>query len=533
MGFDSTTSIEKSPEALGSKLRDILGPEQVLTDEHSRSFFSSDLYRAGARCAAVIVPLCTDSLARAVATITSMGCAVVPRGGGLTYVRGYTPPTEWSVVVDMRKLNRIVDLDPDDMYITVEGGVTWKQIYQALQPHGLRLPFLGTFSGAGATVGGGLSNGALFFGSARYGTAAEIVLGMEVVTAEGQVLRTGQLGVRNAKKPAYRTFGPDFTGVFTHDSGAFGLKTKATLRLIRAPSETEYLSFGFRSQEDAVAALCEVGRAEVAEEAYVMDPAKTREALTESDFVSDLKALFKVMGQERNLLRGLRAGVGLAAAGRRFAKHDYHSLHMTCSSRSRSGLLADMDAARKIASRFGGIPLPDSIPRAARAMLFPPLEGLVGPKGERWIALNAKVAHSDAQNVVKRAEAVIAAHQENCDRLGINVSRLLTVLSNYSFSYEPVFQWQDSWLPLHQEAPQIKDGRVSEPEANQEARNEVETIRTKLVQVFAELGAASNQIGRTYPYASVLHEETAGLLKGMKQQLDPNGLMNPGVLELG
>lgn len=530
---DESATSQKSADDLISKLKDILGAEQVLTDEESRDFYSSDLYQAGERCAAVIVPLCSDSLARAVQAITSQGCAVVPRGGGLTYVKGYTPSTGWSVVVDMRKLNRIIELNPDDMYITVEAGVTWKQIYDALQPHGLRLPFLGTFSGAAATVGGGLSNGALFFGTARYGTAAETALGLEVITAEGRVVRTGQLGVRNATKPTYRTFGPDFTGVFTHDSGAFGLKTKAALRLIRAPAETEYLSFGFRSQQDAVAALCEIGRSDLAEEAYVMDPVKTREALSGSDFVSDVKALFKVMGQERNPLRGLRAGIGLAAAGRRFAKHDYHSLHMTCSSRSRAGLMADKNMARAIARRFGGMPLPDSIPRAARAMLFPPLDAMVGPKGERWIGLNAKVAHTDAQTLVARAEAIIAEHKENCDRLGISISRLLAVLLNYSFSYEPVFHWQDSWLPLHQEAPPIKDGRLKEPPANEEARKEVEIMRGKLVALFAELGAASNQIGRTYPYATALHDDTAALLRGVKQHLDPDTLMNPGALELG
>ena len=96
------------------------------------------------------------------------------------------------------------------------------QIYEALKPLGLRLPFFGTFSGRGATVGGGLSNGALFLGTARYGTSAEIVLGMQVVLADGSILHTGQTAISTAKRPFTRTFGPDTTGLFTHDAGALG-----------------------------------------------------------------------------------------------------------------------------------------------------------------------------------------------------------------------------------------------------------------------------------------------------------------------
>ena len=144
------------------------------------------------------------------------------------------------------------------MFITVEAGVTWKRIHEALAPFGLRLPFYGTFSGARATVGGGLSNGALFHGTARHGTGADGVLGLELVLADGTLLRTGQAGFGG--KPFYRTFGPDLTGLFLHDCGAFGIKVEATLRLIRSPGHSGHASFVLPDIERAALLLAEVTR---------------------------------------------------------------------------------------------------------------------------------------------------------------------------------------------------------------------------------------------------------------------------------
>ena len=85
------------------------------------------------------------------------------------------------------------------------------EVAAQLAPLGLRLPFFGTFSGARATVGGGLSNGALFHGTGRHGTAADCALGLAVVLADGTVLQTGQAGFGG--RPFYRTYGPDLTGL--------------------------------------------------------------------------------------------------------------------------------------------------------------------------------------------------------------------------------------------------------------------------------------------------------------------------------
>lgn len=253
-------------------LAEIVGADAVRTDDAARALAANDVHVSGILPLAVVRPADATSLAAAVAAATARGYAVLPRGGGLSYTGGYAPPGLKSITIDLGAMNRILSISAEDMVITVQAGVTWKQIQAALKPLGLRLPFIGTFSGAGATVGGGLGHGALFFGSARYGSAADIVLGMEVALADGTLLRTGQGGLAADSKPFLRSFGPDLTGLFTHDGGMFGIKTEASFRLIEAPSDYGYASFAFADIERAADALSAIARADLAEEVYILDP---------------------------------------------------------------------------------------------------------------------------------------------------------------------------------------------------------------------------------------------------------------------
>ncbi|KPH58146.1 FAD-binding oxidoreductase [Novosphingobium sp. ST904] len=516
------------------RLAETLGPDGILTDPDSLRLHGSDLLDEGADCAFVVRPATVEALAEAVGLIGRAGIAMAPRGGGLTYVRGYTPADRRFAAIDLSRLDRVIAVSEEDMTITVEAGATWKQIHDALAPLGLRLPFFGTFSGSRATVGGGLSNGALFLGTARHVSAAEAVVGMEVVLADGSILHTGQRAVARAPRPFLRTFGPDTTGLFVHDAGALGIKARVTLRLIPAPGHFGYLSFGFERQADGIAALCEVARSDLAEDAYLMDADKTRSALSgPTDLLRDVRMLAKVAGQERGLLKGLRAGAKLALAGRSFIAAGCHSLHLVLAGRSEAAIAADRQAARAIAARFGGRELPDSIPRAGRADLFPPVRDMIlGPLADRWIALNAKVPHSEAQRLTAAVEALLARRQSALDAAGVTVSRLITVMGTHAFSYEPVLNWRDAWLPLHRDVLGPAT-RLDEPPAAPDARALVMEVREELIALFAQLGAASNQIGRTYPYASVLRPQARALLEALKRAVDPEGLMNPGALELG
>lgn len=517
-------------DRLIERLVDILGKDAVITDAEERRFYSADVYSEGEHCAAAIRPKDVSTLAKAIAATTASGYALIGRGGGMSYTNGYTPIRPDTVTVDVGALNRIIEINETDMYITVEAGVTWKQIYDALKPKGLRLPFFGTFSGIKATVGGGLSQGALFMGTARYGQGADIVLGLEVVLADGSVITTGQGGFKNAK-PFYRTYGPDVTGLFIHDGGSLGIKTKATLQLIRIPKSIGFASFVFPNIDKASQAMSEVARSGIAEEAYIFDPESTDKNLAASNIVEDMKTLAGVVKGQGTFLKGLVEGAKLVLAGRSFAKEGMFSLHIVAAGRADAAVEADLAAARDIAATLGGEEIPNSIPKAVRADPFKPLNGVLGVHGDRWAAMNAKVAHSDAMRLITAGEALIDTYRDRMKPLGIWTSRLFIAIDSYAFSYEPVLHWDDEWLPVHKRTPEPSHlAKLKEPAPNLEARALVHEIRLKLAELFAEHGASSNQIGKTYPYLDSLKPDTARFVTKIKDMLDPNRQLNPGVL---
>ena len=530
--MEDSEAMQLGIEQLSAALAVIVGAEQVIRDSAALELLSSDVYSAGVTAAIAISPTERAQVAEALGAITAAGFCVVPRGGGMSYTAGYTPIRSNSVIVDLRRLNNIVNIDAEDMTITVEAGVTWKQIYDALQPLGLRLPFFGTFSGSVATVGGGMSNGALFMGSGRYGTAAEIVLGLEVATANGQLLKTGQAAFKNGR-PFYRTYGPDLTGLFVHDAGSLGVKTLVSMRLIRPPPIVDYASFVFDNMQDASRALTDVSRCELAEEVFIFDPEATRRSLDGADLRRDLKRLLGVIKAQPSLGRGLREGIKLVGAGRNFIDSDLYSLHVVCSGRCDAAIASDLAEIRRIVEGLSGGEIANSIPKGARANPFEPLNGILGSTGDRWAALNCKVAHSDAAEIIASTDAIFADYESEMRDAGVTFSRLCIGLSNHVFSFEPVLRWNDVWLPLHRNIPEPSHlATLTEPESNPVARKLVDKIRDRIVLLFAEFGAASNQIGKTYHYFDSLNPVTAALVLDLKRSLDPKGLMNPGALRI-
>lgn len=514
---------------LESSLAAIVGADGVSTDDDALELATQDLHVVGQRPLAVVRPTDAARLAAVVAAATSRGIAVVPRGGGLSYTGGYASPTTRAITIDMRGMDRIVALCAEDMTVTVQAGVTWKQIRDALAPAGLRLPYLGTFSGAGATVGGGLSQGALFFGSARYGSAADNVLGLEVALADGTLLRTGQGAIAAGSKPFLRSFGPDLTGLFTHDAGMLGIKTEATFRIMESPSDTGFLSFAFADLTGAAQALSAIARADVAEEVYVLDPGVTDAMPT--DVHAQVQTAAAVARAAGGKVKAALALAGLARAGTDFIPPGHFSLHMTAAGRSAAAVDADLDRARALAAKLGGSEVAATIPRVARATLFENLNGVLGPRGGRWTALNAKVAHSDALRLIAEFDTLSASFAQDMAARGVTITRLASALGNHCFSFEPVFHWQDSWTPLQRAAADAAHlARFTEPAPDPAARALVDRLRRETVDLFRRLGAASNQIGRTYPFRSALSPAPEALLAKLKDAVDPRRLMNPGVL---
>ena len=300
------------------------------------------------------------------------------------------------------------------------------------------------------------------------------------------------------------------------------------MRLMKPPAVERYASFVFADLDDAASALSGIARSGAAEEAYILDAGATKSAIDASTMRQDVRRLLSVVKAQ-----GLKEGLKLVGAGRNFVGKDLHSLHVVCSGNVDAAVSEDLAVVRAIIDEHGGGEVANSMPKAARSNLFEPLNDIVGGDGERWAALNCKVAHSDAGEIIALTDEVFARHAAAMERHGVWYTRLCIAISNHVFSFEPVLRWHDEWLPLHRHVPEPGYlDRFREPTANPEARALVDEIRAEIVALFAAFGAASNQIGKTYSYLGALNAETAGLLLDLKRSLDPEGLMNPGALGL-
>lgn len=508
-------------------LAEIVGHDNLIRDEDLRVLYSQDVYTKTSCASAVLRPGSAEELAQCVTLAAKSKVALLPRGGGMSYTSGYVPETEEAVIVDMARLDAIHEINLEDMYVTVGAGCTWKKLYEELKDTGFCTPYWGTLSGRYATVGGGVSQGAVFWGSGRYGTSVESVLGLEVVLGDGTILLTGS-GAHPNGSPFSRYFGPDLTGLFLGDTGALGFKTKVTLRLMKQRQCRRFLSFDAPDAPTATRFITEVSRGELATEVFGFDPYLQSQRMKRDSLTNDIKSLAGVIKAG-----GLKEGLKVAAAGRRFMKNTAYSVHLIVE--EELDVVADHreKALRQLAKKFGLSEIENSIPKIMRANPFGPVNTMIGPEGERWVPVHALVPHSKAEQVFAAAQGVEERFADEVKKFDIGIGYLYSSVSNTTFLLEPVFFYPDALAEMHHHA--VEDDIIRKVKgfpANPEARDAVQRMRQAMMEVFRELGAIHLQIGRAYPYQRAVSAEYWSLLERIKQQLDPSQVINPGSLGL-
>lgn len=531
--MDTSTGLDDRTRTLAGGLVGLLGAEHVLGDERDRRYYSHDIAGLRATAALVARPGTVEELARCVAAVTAAGFAVVPRGGASSYSAGVTPDRADSVVIDTARLDRIVEINAADMYVTVEAGCTWERLDRALQPHGLRTPFWGPLSGAVATVGGGLSQHSILWGSARYGLSAESVLALDVVLADGRVLSTGAAALRTGR-PFFRYYGPDLTGPFLGDTGALGVKARATLRLIRRPACFETASFVLGSHVAMAAAMAGIAREGIVSECFGMDPVLAAQRMKRAGLAKDLEAARGVLASSRGLVSGVREVARMAIAGRRFLHEGDYSVHVGAEGRSPAVVADALAAAREIFAANDAREVDNTIPKVLRGSPFVPLTSGIGPAGERWLPVHALVPLSDAAATWSAVRELLAEHAAQLEQHGVVVGTLTAVVGGNAFVLEPVFYWPAPRTEYYERAFDAATlRRFTDFPPNPAGEALVFETRSRLTRLFLERGATHLQIGRTYRYREGLRPEALELVTALKAALDPRGLMNPGSLGLG
>jgi FAD/FMN-containing dehydrogenase len=257
MTRNRTDESEAAAAALLQALRQAVGAPHVLTAPDELAPFLQDWrgrYRGEAL--AVVLPAATEEVSAVVLACAAAGVNVVPQGGntglvaGATPLAGTEPGDRLSVVVALRRMNRVRDIDPVGNTMVAEAGCVLETLQQTADEHG-RL-YAVTFGAEGSCqIGGNVATNAGGTGVLKYGSTREQVLGLEVVLADGRIWN----GLRTLRKD---NAGYALKHLFIGAEGTLGIVTAVALRLHPKPAVTAAAWFTVNSADDALRALGEL-----------------------------------------------------------------------------------------------------------------------------------------------------------------------------------------------------------------------------------------------------------------------------------
>ncbi len=463
-------------------LRSCVGADHVRSEGDLAAWECDWSGRYQGKALAVVLPSSTRQVAEVVQACARAGVSIVPQGGNTGMVGGGVPDASGGqVVVSTRRLNRLRAVDTANLTMTVEAGCILQAVQDHAQAHGLLFPLSLAAEGS-CTIGGNLATNAGGTQVLRYGNARELCLGLEVVTAQGEVWE-GLCGLRKDNT------GYDLRDLFVGSEGTLCIITAATLKLAPRP----------QSQLTAWAVLDRV------------DQAVDLLALARERLGPDLTS-FGLMSQD---------SIGLLAR--------YHPTRQPLPPEGPWSVLVEVSAT------------------CDEATLGERLQRLFEQAMERTLVRDVVIASSLAQSQAlwQAREALPLAQASAGPALRHDISLPISAIDGFlretnAFLAQTFHGLQircfghlgDGNLHYNMQAPEGEDAPIYL------ARHQTaihDAVWSRVVQrggsIAAEHGIGQKMTGPLHHYKSPI---ALGLMRAIKQGLDPRGLFNPGrVLEGG
>ena len=462
--------------AIVAHLRNVVGAAGLLTDPADTAPYATDwrgLYHG--RTPAVVRPKTTEEVAEVVRRCAACGIGMVPQGGNTSMVGGAVPAEAGDqVVISLARMNRVRAVDPVDLSLTLEAGVTLKAAQDAAAAAGCLLP-LSIASEGTAQIGGVLATNAGGNNTVRYGNARDLVLGIEAVLPDGEVLH------------ALRRLRKDNTGyclrqLLVGSEGTLGIITAAVLKLAPRPAEREVALCAVPSPAQALALFARVQRE---------DPA----ALVAFEYMSGTGMGF--------VLRHI-PGAALP-----FAPAPHYALIELATPRRNAGLRAALEEGLAAALEEG---------EATDAVI-------ASSEAQRAALWRLREEHAEAQRLegasVKNDVSVpVSRVPELIERGAAACAALVPGVRVVPFGH-----LGDGNIHFNLEQPEGADPAAFLAQSHAIMDTVAEVVRDLDGSFSAEHG-----VGRLKPYLMASWRGGAELatMRRIKHALDPHGLMNPG-----
>jgi D-lactate dehydrogenase (cytochrome) len=410
---------------------------------------------------AVVYPETTEEVAALLALANERRLPVVPFGAG-TSLEGHVIPLEGGISVDLSRMT-CIEIHADDLSATVQAGVTRTALSRRAGEHGLLFP---VDPGADATLGGMAATNASGTTTVRYGGMRAQVLGLEVVLADGTVLRTGSRAIKTSA-------GYNLTGLFVGSEGTLGVITELVLRLYGIPEYTVAARSSFPDLDAAVqAAVTMIGAGVAVTRVELLD------ALT------------------------LRA----VNAYKQTAYEEAPSLFLEFAG-TEHGVTGEVEAAREVCDVEGALSFEFEREEEARSRLWDARHqaafalAAAAPPGMKFKATDVCVPISELPGAVRHARGLAEEH-------GLAASIIGHVGDgNYHLGF-----MVDPADPGSIRAAEEVNGAI------------VEYALARGGTCTGEHGIGLGKIG----YLEREHGDLVPLMRGIKELLDPNGILNPG-----